>query len=73
MVNLIFTVLAFAMALLFARYMAYYIVYFFTKLVRFISRGKINMVLHPITFDDILSTAMIFLILSAIFKFVGII
>lgn len=73
MVDLILTILALTMALLFTKYMAHCIIYFFAKFVRFISKGKINMILHPITFDDVLSTAMLVLIISAIFKIVGII
>lgn len=73
MVDLLFTVLTLTIALSFTRYMAYYIVYFVAKFIKFVSKGKINMILHPITFGDVLSTAMICLIISSIFKIVGII
>ena len=73
MVDLLFTILTLTIALLFTRYMAYYIVYFFAKFIKFISKGKINMIVHPITFGDVLCTAMVCLILSSIFKIVGII
>ena len=73
MADLLFTILTLTIALLFTRYMAYYIVYFFAKFIKFISRGKINMVLHPITLCDVLCTAIICFILSSIFKIVGII
>ncbi len=73
MVDLLFTILTLTIALLFTRYMAYYIVYFYAKFIKFISKGKITMKQHPITFGDVLSTAMICLILSSIFKIVGII
>lgn len=73
MVDLLITILTLTIALLFTRYMAYYIVYFFAKFVKLISKGKINMILHPITFGDVLCTAMVCLILSSIFKIVGII
>lgn len=73
MVDLLFTVLTLTIALLFTRYMAYYIVYFVAKFIKFISKGKINMVVHPITFGDVLCTAMVCLLLSSIFKVVGII
>ena len=73
MVDLLFTVLTLTIALSLTRYMAYYIVYFFAKFIKFISKGKINMILHPITFGDVLSTAIICLIISSIFKIAGII
>lgn len=73
MVDLLFTGLTLTIALSFTRYMAYYIVYFFAKFIKFVSKGKINMILHPITFGDVLSTAMICLIISSIFKIAGII
>ena len=73
MADLLFTGLTLTIALSFTRYMAYYIVYFFAKFIKFVSKGKINMILHPITFVDVLSTAMICLIISSIFKIVGII
>lgn len=73
MVDLIITVLTLTIALLFTRYMAYYIVYFFAKFIKFISKGKITMVQHPITFGDVLNTAIMCLLLSSIFKSVGII
>lgn len=73
MVDLLFTVLTLTIALLFTRYTAYYIVYFVAKFIKFISKGKINMVVHPITFGDVLCTAMVCLLLSFIFKVVGII
>lgn len=73
MVDLLFTILTLTIALLFTRYMAYYIVYFVAKFIKFVSKGKINMVVHPITFGDVLCTAMVCLLLSSIFKVVGII
>ena len=73
MADLLFTVLTLTIALLFTRYMAYYIVYFVAKFIKFISKGKINMVVHPITFGDVLCTVMVCLLLSSIFKVVGII
>ena len=73
MADLLFTGLTLTIALSFTRYMAYYIVYFFAKFIKFVSKGKINMILHPITFGDVLSTAMICLIISSIFKIAGII
>ena len=73
MVDLLFTVLTLTIALLFTRYMAYYIVYFVAKFIKFVSKGKINMIVHPITFGDVLCTAMVCLLLSSIFKVVGII
>lgn len=73
MVDLLSTVLILTIALSFTRYIAYYIVYFFAKFIKFVSKGKINMILHPITFGDVLSTVMICLIISSIFKIVGII
>jgi hypothetical protein len=73
MADLLFTVLTLTIALLFTRYMAYYIVYFVAKFIKFISKGKINMVIHPITFGDVLCTAMMCLLLSSIFKIAGII
>jgi len=73
MVDLLFTVLTLTIALLFTRYMTYYIVYFVAKFIKFISKGKINMVIHPIIFGDVLCTAMVCLLLSSIFKVVGII
>lgn len=73
MVDLLFTVLTLTIALLFTRYMAYYIVYFIAKFIKIVSKGKINMVIHPITFGDVLCTAMVCFILSTIFKIVGII
>lgn len=73
MADLLFTVLTLTIALLFTRYMAYYIVYFVAKFIKFISKGKINMAVHPITFGDVLCTAMVCLLLSSIFKVVGII
>lgn len=73
MVDLLSTVLILTIALSFTRYMAYYIVYFVAKFIKFVSKGKINMILHPITFGDVLSTAMICLIISSIFKIIGII
>ena len=73
MADLLFTVLTLTIALLFTRYMAYYIVYFVAKFIKFISKGKINMVVHPITFGDVLCTAIVCLLLSSIFKVVGII
>lgn len=73
MVDIFITILTLTIALLFTRYMAYYIVYFFAKFIKFISKGKINMVVHPITFGDVLCTAMVCLLLSSIFKVVGII
>ena len=73
MTDLLFTVLTLTIALLFIRYIAYYIVYFFAKIIKFISRGKINMILHPITLCDVLCTAIICFIFSSIFKIAGII
>ena len=73
MVDLLSTVLILTIALSFTRYMVYYIVYFVAKFIKFVSKGKINMILHPITFGDVLCTAMICLIISSIFKIVGII
>ena len=73
MVDLLFTVLTLTIALLFTRYMAYYIVYFVAKFIKFVSKRKINMVVHPITFGDVLCTAMVCLLLSSIFKNIGII
>ena len=73
MADLLFTVLTLTIALLFTRYMAYYIVYFVAKFIKFISKGKINMVVHPITFGNVWCTAMVCLLLSSIFKVVGII
>lgn len=73
MVDLLFTILTLTIALLFTRYMAYYIVCFVAKFIKFISKEKINMVVHPITFGDVLCTAMVCLLLSSIFKIVGII
>ena len=73
MVDLILNILALTISLLFVRYMAYYIVYFFAKFIKFVSKGKINMILHPITFGDVLCTAMLCLLLSSIFKIAGII
>jgi hypothetical protein len=73
MVNLLFTILTLTIALLFARYVAHYIVYLYAKFIKIISKGKINMILHPITKGDILSTIIFGLILSSIFKIVGII
>ena len=72
MVDLLFTILTLIIALLFARYMAHYIVYFFAKFIKFVSKGTINMVMHPITFGDVLCIAMVCLILLIIFKIVGI-
>jgi hypothetical protein len=73
MLDLLFTILSLTIALVFTRYIAYYIVYFFAKFIEFVSRGNINMILHPITFGDILCTAIIGLMMSSIFKIVGII
>ena len=73
MADLLFTGLTLTIALSFTRYMAYYIVYFFAKFIKFVSKGKINMILHPITFGDVLCTAMLCLLLSSIFKIAGII
>ena len=73
MADLLFTVLTLTIALLFTRYMSYYVVYFVAKFSKFISKGKINMVVHPITFGDVLCTAIVCLLLSSIFKVVGII
>lgn len=73
MVDLLFTILTLTIALIFCKYMAYYIVYFYAKLIRFISKGKINMKLHPITFDEVLGTAMLCLLLSSFFKIIGVI
>ena len=73
MVDLLFTGLTLTIALSFTKYIAYYIVYFFAKFIKFVSKGKINMILHPITFGDVLCTAMLCLLLSSIFKIAGII
>ena len=73
MVDLLFTVLTLIIALLFTRYMAHYIVYFVAKFINFVSKRKINMVVHPITFSDVLCIVMVCLLLSSIFKIVGII
>lgn len=73
MANLFFTVLTLTAALIFTKYITYYIVYFFSKFVKFVSKGKINITIYPITFGDVLSTAMMCLLLSSIFKSVGII
>ena len=73
MVDLLSTILTLTIALSFTRYMAYYIVYFVSKFIKFISKGKINMIVYPITFSDVLCTAMLCLLLSSIFKIVGII
>ena len=73
MVDLLFIVLTLTIALSFTRYMAYYIVYFIAKFIKFISKGKINMIVYPITFSDVLCTVMLCLILSSIFKIAGII
>ena len=73
MVDLLSTVLTLTIALSFTRYIAYYIVYFFAKFIKFVSKGKINMIVYPITFSDVLCTAMLCLILSSIFKIAGII
>ena len=72
MVDLLFTVLILIIALLFTRYMAHCIVYFISKFIKFVSKRKINMVVHPITFSDVLCIVMVCLILSSIFKIVGI-
>lgn len=72
MFDLLFTVLTLIIALLFTRYMAYCIVYFISKFIKFVSKRKINMVVHPITFIDVLCIVMVCLILSSIFKIVGI-
>ena len=71
MVDLIFTILTLTIALLFARYMAHYIVYLYAKFIKIISKGKINIKLNRITKGDILSTIIFGLILSSIFKIVG--
>ena len=73
MADLLFTGLTLTIALSFTKYIAYYIVYFFAKFIKFVSKGKINMILHPITFGDVLCTAMLCLLLSSIFKIAGII
>ena len=73
MVDLLFTVLTLIIALLFTRYIAHYIVYFVTKFINFVSKRKINIVVHPITFNDVLCIVMLCLLLSSIFKIVGII
>lgn len=73
MVDLLFTILTLTIALSFTRYMGYYIVCFVAKFINFVSKGKINMVMHPVTFGDVLCTAMVCLILSTIYKIVGII
>lgn len=73
MVDLFSTVLTLTIALTFTRYMVYYIVYFFAKFIKFVSKGKINMIFHPITFGDVLCTVMTCLIISSIFKIAGII
>ena len=74
MVNLLFTILTLIIALIFVRYFAHYIVYLYAKFIRFVSNEKINIKLHPVTFKDILIMAMIYsIILSIIFKIVGII
>lgn len=72
MIDLLFTILILTIALLFTRYTAHYIVYFIAKIIKIISKGKINMIIHPITFGDVLCIAMLCLILSTIFKIVGI-
>ena len=73
MVDLLFTVLTLFIALLFTRYIAHYIVYFVVKFINFVSKRKINMVVHPITFRDVLCIVILCLLLSSIFKIVGII
>ena len=73
MVDLLFTVLTLFIALLFTRYMAHYIVYFVAKFINFVSKRKINIVIRPITFSDVLCIVMVCLLLSSIFKIVGII
>ena len=73
MVDLLSTILTLTIALSFTRYMAYYIVYFVAKFIKFISKGKINMIVYPITFSDVLCIVMVCLLLSSIFKIVGII
>ena len=73
MVDLLFTVLTLIIALLFTRYIAHYIVYFVSKFIKFVSKRKINMVVHPITVSDVLCIVMMCLLLSSIFKIVGII
>ena len=73
MVDLLFTVLTLIIALLFTRYMAHYIVYFVAKFINFVSKRKINIVIRPITFSDVLCIVMVCLLLSSIFKIVGII
>lgn len=73
MVDLLFTVLTLIIALLFTRYMAHYIVYFVAKFIKFVSKRKINIVIRPITFSDVLCIVMVCLLLSSIFKIVGII
>ena len=73
MADLLFTGLTLTIALSFTKYIAYYIVYFVAKFIKFVSKGKINMILYPITFGDVLSTAMICLLISSIFKIAGII
>ena len=73
MVDLILNILALTISLLFVRYIAYYIVYLCTKFIKFISKGKIDIKLHTITIDDVLCTTMMCLILTSIFKSVGII
>ena len=73
MVDLLFTVLTLFISLLFTRYIAYYIVYFVTKFINFVSKRKINMVVRPITFRDVLCIVIVCLLLSSIFKIVGII
>ena len=73
MVDLLFTVLTLIIALLFTRYMAHYIVYFVAKFIKFVFKRKINMVIRPITFSDVLCIVILCLLLSSIFKIVGII
>lgn len=73
MVDLLFTVLTLIIALLFTRYMAHYIVYFVAKFINFVSKRKINIVIRPITFSDVLCIVILCLLLSSIFKIVGII
>lgn len=73
MVDLLITILTLIIALIFCKYMAYYIVYFYAKFIKFVSKGKIDIKLHPITFDEVLGTAMLGLLLLSIFKIIGII
>jgi len=73
MVDLLINILTLTIALIFCRYIAYCIVYFFAKFLKFISKEKINITVYHITFDDIVCTTIMCLLLSSIFKIAGII